>query len=66
MGLPLVQQYLQMSITDPTENVEAQRWISEQTRKNERREQWRYHVMLWLTFIAAVAAVIAALPVVQG
>lgn len=65
LGLSFMRQSLQMGITNPTENVEAQRWIVEEGHRVERRELWRYWMMLVLTIIAAVAAVIAAAPVVR-
>jgi hypothetical protein len=62
LGLDFVRQRFGMGNFDGAENVEAQRWMVEADRK-QRREQ---RVMLWLTFIAAVGAVIAAVPVVWG
>lgn len=61
LGLNFVRQRFGMGNFDGEENVEAQRWMIEADRK-QRREQ---RAMLWLTLIAAVGAVIAAVPVVQ-
>jgi hypothetical protein len=45
---------------------EALEWLSEQEGKQRRRETWRYWIMLWLTLVAAIAACIAAWPIVKG
>jgi hypothetical protein len=45
---------------------EAPEWISEQERKQRRRETWRYWTTVWLMLIAAIAACIAAWPIVKG
>jgi type IV secretory pathway component VirB8 len=44
---------------------EAQEWMHEQQTKLERREAFRFWSMLIFTLIAAVAACIAAEPVVK-
>jgi hypothetical protein len=65
MGLAFVRQWLQMGVVDSVENLEVQQWIMEESRRVERKETLRYWGMLVMTFIAAVAAVIAAVPVVK-
>jgi hypothetical protein len=67
LGIKFVRQDIIMghSIQDGLENREAQEWMAEQQRKLEFRESIRYWLMLIFTFIAAVAATIAAWPVVK-
>jgi hypothetical protein len=48
------------SIDDELQTAEAKEWMHEQETKLERREAWRFWSMLIFTFIAAVAACIAA------
>jgi hypothetical protein len=43
---------------------EALEWISEQERKQRRRETLRYSIMVVFTVVAAIAACIAAWPIV--
>jgi hypothetical protein len=45
---------------------QALEWLSEQERKQRRRETWRYWTTVWLMLIAAIAACIAAWPIVKG
>jgi hypothetical protein len=44
---------------------QALEWISEQERKQRRRETLRYRIMVVFTVVAAIAACIAAWPVVK-
>jgi hypothetical protein len=44
---------------------EAVAWLSEQERKQRRRDAWRYWFMFVLTAVAAVAASIAAWPIIK-
>jgi hypothetical protein len=50
----------------PPNRSEAQEWIAEKVARDEHRETSRYRAMLFLTVVAAIAAVIAAVPVVQA
>ena len=45
---------------------QALEWLAEQDRATARREAFKYWAMLILTLIAAVAACVAAWPVVKG
>jgi hypothetical protein len=54
-----------MGIIDKQENIDAQRWLAEQDRKNLRQENWRYWWMLGFTIIAAVTGSIAAWPIIK-
>src|ERR1700730_4133459 len=67
LGLQYVRKDIGMgfSLTDGQERVEAQEWMHEQQTKLERRETFRYWSMLVFTLIAAVAACIAAEPIVK-
>jgi type IV secretory pathway component VirB8 len=53
------------SIEDALQTEEAKEWMHEQEIKLERRESWRFWSMLLFTLIAAVAACIAAEPIVK-
>ena len=64
-GLALVQQHLQMGITDDRENIDAQSWITEQDRKRLRQESVRYWLLLAFTVTAAVGGTISAWPIVK-
>lgn len=44
---------------------QALEWLSEQERKQRRRETWHYWFMFVFTLVAAIAACIAALPIVK-
>jgi hypothetical protein len=44
---------------------EALAWLSEQERKQRRREAWHYWLNLGLTALAAIAASIAAWPILK-
>jgi hypothetical protein len=45
---------------------EAYEWLKEQDSKKDRRETMRFWFMVFLTTVAAVAACIAAWPVIKG
>jgi hypothetical protein len=45
---------------------QALEWLKEQEVEQRRGETWRYRIMVWLTLVAAVAACIAAWPIVKG
>jgi hypothetical protein len=45
---------------------QALEWLSEQERKQRRRETLQYWLMFAFTVVAAIAACVAALPVVMG
>jgi hypothetical protein len=45
---------------------QALEWLSEQERKQRRRETLRYWITVGLTLVAAIAACIAAWPIVKG
>jgi hypothetical protein len=53
------------TIQDGEETREAQEWMFEQNRRLEMRESLRFWAMLLFTVIAAVGAVIAAIPVIK-
>jgi type IV secretory pathway component VirB8 len=53
------------SIADEQETAEAKEWMHEEETKLARRESWRFWSMLIFTLIAAVAACIAAVPVIK-
>ena len=46
--------------------TEALEWLSEQVLAHRRRENRRFWLMVTLTCIAAIAACIAAIPVLRG
>jgi len=64
-GVNLTRLYLQMGIIDKQENIDAQRWLEEQDRKNFRQQNWRYWWMLGFTIIAALTGSIAAWPIIK-
>jgi len=64
-GVYLTQQNLQMGNLDGREHQEAIMWLAEEEHKVSRREANRYWSMLGFTIVAAVAASIAAWPVVK-
>jgi hypothetical protein len=64
-GVYLTRQNLQMGNLDGREHQEAIMWLAEEERKTTQRESARYSLMLFFTIVAAVAAIIAAWPVVK-
>jgi hypothetical protein len=64
-GIYLTRQNLQIGNMDGQEHQEAIIWLAEEERKTSRREAMRYWWMLAFTIVAAVAASIAAWPVVK-
>lgn len=64
-GVYLTRQNIQMGNMDGREHQEAVAWLAEEEHKAARREAVRYKWMLGFTIIAAVAASIAAWPVIK-
>jgi hypothetical protein len=64
-GVLLTRVNLQMGNMDGPEQQEAIRWIGEQQHTSERRDTARYRMMLFFTIVAALAASIAAWPIVK-
>jgi hypothetical protein len=64
-GVLLTRLNLQMGNMDGPEQQEAIRWIAEQEHARERRDVARYRMMLFFTVVAALAASIAAWPIVK-
>jgi hypothetical protein len=58
-GLPIIRD----AFRSPPPGLAAE-WVAEQDRKKERRESRRFWSVLIFTVIAALAAVVAAIPVV--
>jgi hypothetical protein len=54
-----------MGNIDGPEQQEAVRWIAEQQHASERRDAARYRMMPFFTIVAALAASIAAWPIVK-
>ena len=48
------------------ERLEALEWIAEEEKKASDREKKQYRLMLGFTIVAAIGAVVAAMPVVWG
>jgi hypothetical protein len=51
---------------DPTIFREARAWLAEKTTERARTERRRYKTILIIAIISAVAAIIAALPVLKS
>jgi hypothetical protein len=49
----------------PVRDIEAPEWLKEQEYEQRRRETMRYWFMLVVAIVAAIAAVIAAWPIVK-
>jgi Flp pilus assembly protein TadB len=57
----LRQQFAKYQAGMPHERqLEAEKWLLEEDEAADRREEGRYQTMRWLTLIAAVASVVAA------
>ncbi len=64
-GVYLTRQNIQMCNMGEPEHQEAIAWLAVEEHKAARREAVRYQLMLGFTIIAAVAASIAAWPVIK-
>ena len=64
-GVLLIRLNLQMGNMGGPEQQEAISWLAEKERESEKRDNVRYGWMLFFTVVAAVGALIAALPVVR-
>ena len=64
-GVFLTKLNLQMGNMDGPEQQEAVSWIAEQERASKQRDSVRYGWMLFFTIAAAMAASIAAWPIVK-
>ena len=64
-GVLLTRLNLQMGNMGGPEQQEAISWLAEKERESEKRDNVRYGWMLFFTVVAAVGALIAALPVVR-
>jgi hypothetical protein len=52
-------------IPDHEESLQARAWVREQEIRSEGYDRWRFWSMLIFTFVAAVAACIAAWPILK-
>jgi type IV secretory pathway component VirB8 len=65
-GLVKTRQALQRGIANPTEKLEAQNWVQEEERRQQ-RQRTKHRWLLWaLIIFAVVGAVASTLAIVKG
>jgi hypothetical protein len=64
-GVYLTRLNVQMGNMEAREQQEAITWLAEEEHKSATQETARYRLMLFFTFVAAAAALVAAWPVVK-
>ena len=60
-GIFLTEHHLKMNNMEATEKLTIVAWLAEEEARSKKWETIRYSLMLGMTFVAAVAAIIAAL-----